>query len=149
MTQENLLIYPTVDLFLYDLADGLGQTDSEVNQNRQHFWQKVYGDNLTPELLAKLKIAETNANYIDLLGDKLFADFESAVDGYYYPVKLGDTYALQIDSSGNAQPPEKQLLPKDIRCLEAIRKEICDRTHGSNATIGQSCLLYTSPSPRD
>jgi len=142
MTQENLLIYPTVDLFLYDLADGLGQTDSEVNQNRQHFWQKVYGDNLTPELLAKLKIAETNANYIDLLGDKLFADFESAVDGYYYPVKLGDTYALQIDSSGNAQPPEKQLLPQDIRCLEAIRKEICDRTHGSNATIGQSWLIW-------
>lgn len=142
MTQENLLIYPTVDLFLYDLADGLGQTDSEVNQNRQQFWQKVYGDNLTPELLAKLKTAETNANYIDLLGDEKFVDFEPAVDGYYYPVKLGDTYALQIDSSGNAQPPEKQLVPQEIRCLEAIRKEIADRTHGLNATIGQSWLIW-------
>ena len=143
MTQENLLIYPTVDLFLYDLADGLGQTDSEVNQNRQQFWQKVYGETLTPQLLEKLKIAETNANYIDLLGDDTIAGFEDAVDGYYYPVKLGDTYALQIDSSGNAQPPEKQLLPQEIGCLEAIRKEICDRRiHGSNATIGQSWLIW-------
>lgn len=142
MSQENLLIYPTVDLFLYDLADGLGQTESEINQNRQQFWQKVYGDKLTPELLAKLKTAETNANYIELLGDQKFADFEPTVDGYYYPVKLGDTYALQIDSSGNAQPPEKQLLPQEISCLEAIRKDLADRTHNSNATIGQSWLIW-------
>ncbi len=35
------LIYPTLDLFLYDLRNGLGDTDADIEQNRTHFQQKL------------------------------------------------------------------------------------------------------------
>jgi len=31
------LHYPTLDLFLYDLREGLGQTTAEIEQNRYQF----------------------------------------------------------------------------------------------------------------
>ena len=40
MNDEIRLIYPTVDLFLYDLRVGLDQDEKEIDSNRQYFWQK-------------------------------------------------------------------------------------------------------------
>jgi hypothetical protein len=37
----NQLIYPTLDLFLYDLRDGLGETETQINQNRVNFRKKL------------------------------------------------------------------------------------------------------------
>ncbi|TAE57147.1 MAG: hypothetical protein EAZ88_02595, partial [Oscillatoriales cyanobacterium] len=77
MSKENWLIYPTVDLFVYDLADGIGQNEDKISQNRAQFWQKIYGDKISAPQLAKLKQAETEtAEYIELLGDKKLAAFE-------------------------------------------------------------------------
>jgi len=93
MSNENWLIYPTVDLFVYDLADGIGQNENQISQNRQNFWQKIYGD-ISASQLEKLKQAETaTADYIELLGKNNLANFESPLDGYAYPVKIGDTYS--------------------------------------------------------
>ena len=47
MSNENWLIYPTVDLFVYDLADGIGQNEDKISQNRELFLQKIYGDNIS------------------------------------------------------------------------------------------------------
>ncbi len=41
------LIYPTLDLFLYDLREGFGQTAQEIEHNRQQFMQKL-PDTLIP-----------------------------------------------------------------------------------------------------
>ena len=35
------LIYPTVDLFLYDLRVGVGQSVKEVGTHSRKFWQKI------------------------------------------------------------------------------------------------------------
>jgi hypothetical protein len=35
---NNLLIYPTIDLFVYQLAEGLGQSDSDIAENRRNLW---------------------------------------------------------------------------------------------------------------
>ena len=71
MSNENWLIYPTVDLFVYDLADDSGKNEDKISQNRAQFWQKIYGDKISAPQLEKLKQAETEtAEYIELLGDK-------------------------------------------------------------------------------
>ncbi|MEG5056673.1 hypothetical protein QUB60_01730 [Microcoleus sp. A2-C5] len=142
MTNENWLIYPTVDLFVYDLADGIGQTEDKISQNRQQFWQKIYGDKLSQPQLEQLEQAETETgDYIDLLGNKKVAAFESPLDGYAYPVKFGDTYAVQFDLSGKIEPDsDKKFAPKEID-LEWLKSTIISRFN-QPATIGQSWLVW-------
>jgi acetolactate synthase small subunit len=143
MSNENWLIYPTVDLFVYDLADGIGQNEDKISQNRQQFWQKIYGDKISAPQLEKLKQAETEtAEYIELLGDKKLAAFESPLDGYAYPVKIGDTYAAQFDLSGKREPDaDKRFAPKEIDCLEWLKQQVISRVNPPT-TIGQSWLVW-------
>ena len=70
MTDQNSLIYPTIDLFLYDLKAGLGQ-DEKIDSNRKQFWLKIYSNSqLNKKLLEKLQQAEDNYNYVELLGSQ-------------------------------------------------------------------------------
>jgi hypothetical protein len=142
MSNENKLIYPTVDLFVYDLAQGMGQDEEKISQNRQLFWQKIYGDKISATQLEQLKQAETETgDYIELLGDKQVEKFESNLDGYSYPVKLNDTYAALFDFSGEIEVDEdNKFKPKEIDCLESLKKEVISRVNPS-ATIGQSLLV--------
>jgi len=142
MSNENLLIYPTVDLFVYDLADGIGQDENKISQNRQKFWQKIYGDEISSSQLEKLKQAETaTADYIELLGKNNSAEFESPLEGYAYPVKIGDTYAVQFDLSGKIEPEDKKSAPEEIDRLGWQKEKIISRVNPP-ATIGQSWLVW-------
>lgn len=143
MSNENWLIYPTVDLFVYDLAEGIGQNEDKISQNREQFWQKIYGDKISAPQLEKLKQAETEtADYIELLGDKQKENFEPPLDGYSYPVKIGDTYAAQFDLSGKIEPDEnKRFAPKEIDCLEWLKQQVISRVNPP-ATVGQSWLVW-------
>jgi len=143
MSNENLLIYPTVDLFVYDLAEGIGQNENKISQNREQFWQKIYGDKISASQLEKLKQAEAGTgDYIKLLGDPPEVKFESSLDGYAYPVKIGDTYVAQFDLSGKIEPDEdKRFAPKEIDCLGWQKEKITSRVNPP-ATIGQSWLVW-------
>jgi hypothetical protein len=142
MSNENWLIYPTVDLFVYDLADGIGQNENKISQNRQNFWQKIYGDKISPSQLEKLKQAETaTADYIELLGKNNSANFESPLDGYAYPVKMGDTYGVQFDLSGKIGPEDTKFVPEEIDRLGWQKEKIISRVNPP-ATIGQSWLVW-------
>ncbi len=142
MSNENKLIYPTVDLFVYDLADGIGQNENKISQNRQNFWQKIYGDKISASQLEKLKQAETaTADYIELLGKNNSANFESPLDGYAYPVKIGDTYAVQFDLSGKIGPEDTKSAPEEIDRLGWQKEKIISRVNPP-ATIGQSWLVW-------
>ena len=142
MSNENWLIYPTVDLFVYDLADGIRQNEDKISKNREQFWQKIYGDQISASQLEKLKQAETEtADYIELLGDQKIAKFDN-LDGYAYPVKFGDTYAVQFDLSANIEPDEvHEFAPKEIECLKSLTQEVISRVNPP-ATIGQSLLVW-------
>ena len=142
MSNENWLIYPTVDLFVYDLAEGIGQNENKISQNREQFWQKIYGDKISPSQLEKLKQAETaTADYIELLGKNNSANFESPLDGYAYPVKMGDTYAVQFDLSGKIGPEDTKFVPEEIDRLGWQKEKIISRVNPP-ATIGQSWLVW-------
>lgn len=142
MSKENWLIYPTVDLFVYDLADDSGKNEDKISQNRAQFWQKIYGDKISESRLKELKKAETeNAEYIELLGDKQVVAFESPLEGYAYPVKVGDTYAVQFDLSGKIEPDDKKFAPEEIDRLGWQKEKITSRVKPP-ATIGQSWLVW-------
>jgi hypothetical protein len=142
MSNENCLIYPTVDLFVYDLAEGIGQNENKISQNREEFWQKIYGDQISASQLEKLKQAEAGTgDYIELLGDKKVVKFESSLEGYAYPVKIGDTYAAQFDLSGKIEPEDKKFATEEIDRLGWQKEKIISRVNPP-ATIGQSWLVW-------
>jgi len=142
------LIYPTVDLFLYDLKSGLGQDDNRLDSNRQEFWQKIYRD-LSPQQLDKLAKSEKDgSDYVELLvgyQQKSFQPLPStknfSPDGYYYPVQLGDTYGLLVDCTAN-YIPEYQSKPQPIDCLHKAQQEILTNLHGQKAKLGQTWLIW-------
>ena len=99
------IIYPSIDLFLYDLKDGLGQNEVKVDKNCLNFCQKIYNDLDRRESFQEKykqiqKHKNTDADTIELVETRR-REFQSPLDGYYYPLlRLGDTYALQVDYSG-------------------------------------------------
>lgn len=165
MNEPNQLIYPTVDLFLYDLRESLGQAQ-EIDLNRHRFWEKIYDSKLSQKKLEELKQAEAKesekqgTDYAELLGSRKVKEFESSLDGYYYPVRLGDTYALQVDYSsekilaknaGGELKHQSNFAPQSIEIVSDIRQAILDRinhTQGEQeiakdkqGTIGQTWMF--------
>ncbi|MBE9004009.1 hypothetical protein IQ259_02925 [Fortiea sp. LEGE XX443] len=142
MNHNYQLIYPTLDLFLYDLKAGLGQDEEKVNQNRQLFWQKVYGNQLDNKKLAELAQAETDSSdYWELLGRKKAEIFPAPLNGYYYPVQLGDTYALQVDCTANYITDYKYS-PQSIDCFSKLQTEILAKINHQNGKLGQTWLIW-------
>ncbi len=141
MTNQNSLIYPTIDLFLYDLKEGLGEDKEKVDSNREQFWRKIYHDSqLNEKLLEKLQQAEDSYNYVELLGSQKIKPFQNNLDGYYYPVQLGDTYALQVDCTANYIDDYKSK-PQIIDCLQKVQQQILYHINGEKAKLGQSWLI--------
>lgn len=73
MNSSAQLIYPTIDLFLYDLRSGLGDDEETIKGNRQRFWEKIY----TPEdfkIHESVLIQRENSYspFVDLLGSTRF-----------------------------------------------------------------------------
>ena len=156
MPEELKIIYPTLDLFIYDLRSGLGQDSKKINQNLNNFWQKVYsqpqynksGKQLDEQLLQKLAASENpEASFVELLGSERYEDFEQPLDGYYYPVQLGDTYALQVDCSGRFSDGDNQSQP--ISKIKLIQQEIFAHIGGKNVkgNIGQTWMMWGQLTP--
>jgi len=151
MVDADQLIYPTVDLFLYDLGEGLGELDTKIEKNRRDFFARIYGEKLDTEILNKIKGVEEKAeDYLPLLSHLPgYVQPLKQGDGYYYPVKLGDTYGLQIDCSGEIEKDaQKRLSPKPLTSLAESKTLIKNQLNSCEGTIGQSWFVWgllTSP----
>jgi hypothetical protein len=131
----NDIIYPTLDLFLFDLRNSLGEDDLE--QNTAHF-QKKLPASVSSLLLQKSTYFE--AEYEELLPKK-FENFKSntktySFQGYYYPVRLGDTYGLLLDCS-----VDNQTDPQEAKCFADLKTQIEQQLQGETAAIGQSWMI--------
>ena len=140
------LIYPTLDLFLYDSRNSLGETKAEINNNRQSFLKKL-PETIHQTLLKNDKYDE--AESIDLLGKVKIEHFENSeqnLKGYYYPVRLNDTYGLLLDCSFD-NFTESQ--PASI--FATLKAEIEQKLKGKKATLGQTWMLsgYLPNSPKN
>lgn len=142
------IIYPSIDLFLYDLKDSLGQDETKIDQNCQQFCKKIYGDLDEKSFQEKhaqfQKYKNTDADAIELLETRI-RDFESPLDGYYYPLQLGDTYALQVDYSGkrdaNGKPNDDEQELDDKPFLK-LKQEIVQYISQQTGTLGQTWLVW-------
>ena len=132
----NDIIYPTLDLFLYDLRNGLGDSQEEINQNRAYF-QKKLPESVHQVLFQKDTYFEDE--YVELLTKPNFFEASSKpypFQGYYYPVRLSDTYGLLLDCSVN-----DQIEAQPTECFKELKAEIEGRLNSQTATIGQTWIV--------
>lgn len=139
------LIYPTLDLFIYDLRDGLGDNNADITANREYFLHRL------PERVRDPleRRDEIEGEYIELLGNQGRETFDSSttqysLKGWYYPVRLGDSYGLLLDCSvehslGNVQQARNQAFP--VNCFADLKAEIEKRLVNTPSTIGQVWML--------
>jgi hypothetical protein len=109
------LIYPTINLFQYNLRQSLGDREETILAQSRSFYQKILPDLTDKDLLEYRSREQPDREFNELLAtDKSSLTYQllpKPLDGFYYPVQLDDTYALHLNYSGNK--PDKQ--PQDFR----------------------------------
>ena len=139
------LIYPTLDLFIYDLREGLGESTEEINKNQEYFasrFSEKYHDSL------KQRDA-IEGEYVKLLGNKGREIFTSSTNqytlkGWQYPVRLGDSYGSILDCSVEhslKKPEQAKKEPIPISSFSDLKTELEKRLAGHPSTIGQVWML--------
>ncbi|MEH2070389.1 MAG: hypothetical protein V7K47_19895 [Nostoc sp.] len=125
------LIYPTLDLFLYALKSSLNTTDAETQKNQVAFLAQLPSDTQfhDPDIEAEyLEISHpTQVNFISQ---------NKTLEGYYYAVRLNDTYGLQLDCSINNQTE-----PQPAKSFAILKTEIEQKLNKELETIGKTWLL--------
>jgi hypothetical protein len=96
------LIYPTINLLQYNLREGLGNDKPNMLARSTSFYRKFLpkDKDFTPYRDLEQPDREFNQLlYTDLTAFP-YQLLPKPLDGFYYPVQLGDTYALQLNYSG-------------------------------------------------
>jgi hypothetical protein len=139
------IIYPTLDLFLYDLRDGLGENPGEVSDNQAGFARKL-PERIRPIVQRDIAV---ESEYVELLGHTRTEKFDSssqkyALKGFYYPVKMWDIYGLLLDVSvehslGHPERSKTEACP--VSCLADLKAELDRRLADQPSTIGQVLMV--------
>lgn len=145
----NTVIYPTVDLFIYQLRQGLGDDKDNVLKNKESFLEYF---NLEPQVKAFVEKAITDQNYINkssyfvpLLQSSNYQKLTNnpedkyKLEGFYYPVISADTYGLLFDCS--IIPSEQE---QPINCFEYLKK----LAPQENNNLGKVWILSTHSPPQ-
>ncbi|KAB8314420.1 hypothetical protein SD81_038605 [Tolypothrix campylonemoides VB511288] len=133
------LIYPTLKLFIYDLQEGLGDNQDQLQANRDCFLKKL------PASIHNLVLQfdkTSDSDYIQLLGDTQICRFNTTfkgkkLEGFYYPVRLNDTYSLLLDCSiDNKKIPELA-----VASIGILKKQINEKLSNQSGTLGQTWMI--------
>jgi hypothetical protein len=143
------LIYPTLELFVYNLGEGLGDNQEDIKQRRDGFLANLpqtIQDVLNPAF--DKESTAGNPDYIELLklagANAAFQEFDTslnnyALKGYYYPVRLKDTYGLVLDCS-----IDEKDIPQKLNCLRYLKQQ-ADSIQGD---LGKTWIISGSlPTP--
>ncbi|MHC0068504.1 hypothetical protein ACWATR_37520 [Nostoc sp. UIC 10890] len=130
------IIYPTIDLFIYDLKYSLGDTINEIEQNQKSFRNKF------PGYIDLSLFIETENHVENEYAHLLKSTFvqmkpqDKQYEGYFYPVLLGDSYGLLIECALN-----NKLDAQATNCFAGIKAEIEQILKGQTGNIGQTWML--------
>jgi hypothetical protein len=140
------IIYPTLDLYLYDLRDELGESAGDRPNDRDKFSRK-----LPEQIRASIvqRDADIEGEYVELSGRRGTQEFDSrspkyALNGYYYPVRLGDSYGLLLDCSVEhslGYPAHNPTEKFPVSCFADLKAEIELRLANQKSSIGQVWML--------
>jgi hypothetical protein len=111
------LIYPTINLFQYNLREGLGESYPDMLAQSRSFYQKFLPDLKDLELYRQREQTDREFNQL-LYTDQSSLPYQSLskpLDGFYYPIQLGDTYALHLNFSGKLVGGKPDKRPKDYQ----------------------------------
>jgi len=142
------IIYPSIDLFLYDLKDGLGQDESKIDHNCQQFCKKIYSEldaASFQEKYEKIKKFKNSDTEVRELLETRIQNFPSPFDGYYYPLQVGDSYALLVDYSGKLDAngkPNDQKQNLDAQPFKHLKHEVVQHLNQQTGTVGQTWLAW-------
>jgi len=124
------LVYPTLDLFLYDLKEALNTTDEVTRNSQEIFLKKLPKD-------VQIIDRDIEKEYLEIIYPPT-KDFEPdrELEGYYYPVRLNDTYGLQINCS-----VKNQNEPRPVKEFTHLKSEIQRRLNEQPITLGQAWII--------
>ena len=135
------LIDPTIDLFLYDLKNALNTSKNDIDKNENRFKARL------PDYNVKFQDNEIETAYLELT-NPIQPDFQpnnKSLQGYFYAVRLNDTYGLQLQCS-----LKNKTAPQSVEKFAIIKAQIEQKLELKHkpATIGQTWLL-SGYLPRD
>jgi len=145
----NELVFPTLDLFVYQLRNGWADSDDQLTKNHENFWKNL-PDEVKVDWGKEAKAENTEyIKLLELLESDVKKKFEITenhfgfqnldeykLEGYYYPVRIGDTYGLlfdcSVDFSYQSQVP--------VTCFKTLKKQ----AEGKNGSIGKTWIISGS-----
>ena len=131
------LTYLTLDLFLYDLRGSVLETESDLQSNQRHFLRKL--PTRIHSCLDQLD-KTFDVEYLELLPAPHIEVFTENIpfpmEGYYYPVCLGDTYGLLLDTS-----VDNQTTAQPTHYLAGLKSELERRLNEEMPTLGQTWMV--------
>ncbi|MCT7952447.1 hypothetical protein NG798_21880 [Ancylothrix sp. C2] len=124
---------PTIQIFLYDLQEGLGQDNEAINQNRLKFWQRINKDITIKDIENYQAYEKPESTNLVSLGGETRKSFENnLLDGWYAPFQFGDNYILVISNCGDE---------KKENSLEKIKQQITNKFDIEKPTLGKTWLI--------
>ncbi len=147
---------PHLYLFVYTLREGLGHSRQKIEESHKEFWSNLPGALKIP-LEAESQAGYTE--YIELLnlhshetikrergyyfpetGKEEFAG-KYPIDGFYYPVRMSDTYALL-----SACSVKDRINPEPVSCFSDLKKKIA-----AQGSLGKTWMIagYLPPNSND
>lgn len=137
------LIDPTLDLFLYDPREGLGELDEKIKSHREHFKAKLAS--VPAPIVAQIDEFDQKGESTALFGRENGKTFpfegenqSGKYEGYLWPTRLADSYGLLIDCSYLGEKSTEHL----SSFVPDLKQIIEDKLNGEKATLGQTWVFY-------
>lgn len=133
-----MLVYPTLNLYLYDIRAGLGQNDEDIQKNRADFKRKLRLISEENQRILDHLDQETEKEYLELFDKNRVNSLPSDSnfpkhDGYYYPVRFNDSYGLLL----NCSLAENQKT-NDLTWLKSLQQLVENRVSSEKGTLGET-----------
>jgi predicted nucleic acid-binding Zn-ribbon protein len=133
-----MLVYPTLNLYIYDIRAGLGQNDEDIQKNRADFKRKLRLVSEENQRILDHLDQETEKEYLELFDKNRVNSLPSDSnfpkhDGYYYPVRFNDSYGLLL----NCSLAENQKT-NDLTWLKSLQQLVANRISSEKGTLGET-----------
>ncbi len=131
------LIYPTLDLYHYDLRSSLGSSEDE----KENFLQKI-PETEREQIRQSDKIFDVQYKKLSKPIEFKEKTAEYPLQGYYWPMRIGDSYGLLLDCS-----IDDKVNPQPLETIKILKKTIKEKLNYQNPRIGETWMISGILSP--
>ena len=139
------LLNPSFTLFIYDIRETLGASEKDKETYRQHFLSKLTKASEEQRKILRESDVKAKHKEIDLYLDSngnITIDLSGGNhEGWYYPIKLEDTYTLLVDFSDNKNKHQPQPVESIVNLKKTLYKDYIN-WDTSKPGLGSSLVLW-------